>query len=370
MQRVATGTQSATLPAPNAAVGTPGFLYNGAPGIGSPVTVPGPDWFNFVQEELVALALGTGQTLSATVLDQALLAVKRLAGGNVTSISAAGTTTLTADNAGLVMVNATAGAITIDLPAANSANGVPLRFLIVRTDGTANTVALGAGGVGPDTFMSPAWATVAAPTLASGAPLELSGDGVSHWVVNPRSAAAAAPHGRAIFTAVGTSSWTAPAGVTQIWVNACAGGGGGGTNGGTDGCGGGGGAAILGQSYAVVPGTVYPTTVGAGGAGATASGGTGTTGGATSLGSLFSLLGGAGGAPGAGGAAGGSLAGAGAIAGTNSDGGAGGGTPFGPGGPCSVGTVPTPGGFGGGGGGNITTYPGGAGAQGFIEIIW
>ena len=358
MQRVATGTQAATLPAPNALVGTPGFFVNAAPGLGVTPTVPGPDWFNYVQEELVALAAGTGQTLSTTALNQALLAAKRLAGGNVTSISALGTTTLTADNAGRVLVNGTAGAITIDLPAVASASGVPLRLLFVRTDATGNTISLAPAGA--DTFLTAAYGAAAAPTVPIGTPVEIVGDGSGHWIINPQSTGApAASHGRAIFTTVGASSWTAPAGVTQIWVNACAGGGGGNTS--ITGGGGGGGAAILGQSYTVVPLTAYPTTVGGGGA----TGSPGATGGTTSLGTLFSLLGGLGGTTTVGGAPGGSGGGYGGGGTTNSYGG-GGGTPFGAGAVTEA-TSPTaaPGGFGGGGCGS-----GGVGAQGFIEIIW
>lgn len=55
MRRVATGSQVASLPPPNAAVGTPGFFNTAAPGLGVNPTVPGPDWFNIMQEELVSI---------------------------------------------------------------------------------------------------------------------------------------------------------------------------------------------------------------------------------------------------------------------------------------------------------------------------
>ncbi|WP_341539363.1 glycine-rich domain-containing protein, partial [Pseudomonas viridiflava] len=73
-----------------------------------------------------------------------------------------------------------------------------------------------------------------------------------------------------MFTANG--SWTCPAGVTEILVNACGGGAGGaGSNGSTNaGQGGGGGACLRDQRYAVEPGKVYAVTIGKGGAGGAA----------------------------------------------------------------------------------------------------
>lgn len=71
------------------------------------------------------------------------------------------------------------------------------------------------------------------------------------------------------FTTVGTTSWTAPAGVNRVEVLVVAGGGGGG--GGFDtwagGGGGGAGGLIYRQSYAVTPNSSYTVTVGGGGAG-------------------------------------------------------------------------------------------------------
>ena len=95
-----------------------------------------------------------------------------------------------------------------------------------------------------------------------------------------------------IFTS-GTTTWTAPAGVTKVKVYCIAGGGG---ASGASGCagirpypGGFGGAGI--GVYTVVAGTGYTVTVGAGGAGGTA-GQPGVTGGTSSFGSLISATGG------------------------------------------------------------------------------
>mgnify|MGYP003649819988 FL=1 len=59
------------------------------------------------------------------------------------------------------------------------------------------------------------------------------------------------------------TSWTAPAGVTQVEVLCVGGGGGGGYNGGG---GGGAGGLLYSTAYTVVPGTIYTVTVGTGGA--------------------------------------------------------------------------------------------------------
>ena len=78
MRRVATGSQTATLGTPNAEIGTPGFFNQAAPGAGVVPTIPGPDWFNTMQEEMVALATAAGAALDASgaVNNQALSALR------------------------------------------------------------------------------------------------------------------------------------------------------------------------------------------------------------------------------------------------------------------------------------------------------
>lgn len=78
------------------------------------------------------------------------------------------------------------------------------------------------------------------------------------------------------FTAVGTTSWTVPEGITSVEVLVVAGGGAGG--GGDVGAGGGAGGLVYTSFYSVTPGSTYPVTVGAGGLGvadSTAKGGSG-----------------------------------------------------------------------------------------------
>lgn len=66
-------------------------------------------------------------------------AIKRASGLNVTTVNAgASPFSLTADHAGLVLVDATAGNVVINLPAANVLAGLPYAFR--RTDTSVNTV--------------------------------------------------------------------------------------------------------------------------------------------------------------------------------------------------------------------------------------
>lgn len=97
-----------------------------------------------------------------------------------------------------------------------------------------------------------------------------------------------------------TSTWTAPAGVTQVEVLVVAGGGGGGYDAGG---GGGGGGVEYNTAFAVTPGSGYSITVGAGGGGGSGYsdpgtntlGVSGTSGGASSFGTLSAAGGGGGG---------------------------------------------------------------------------
>lgn len=68
MHRVDSATAVDSLPAPQA-LGTPGFFTKGDPTVPTPATVPGPDWFNMVQEELVNVVLQAGISLDTDKLD-------------------------------------------------------------------------------------------------------------------------------------------------------------------------------------------------------------------------------------------------------------------------------------------------------------
>jgi hypothetical protein len=183
MQRVNRSSAVLSLPAAPAG-GTPGFFTGGNPGLGQQATVPGYEWFNAVQEELLAVILRGGLTPSGSDLAQARKSLDRLFGGAMATYSA--NTTLTVDDAGLVLVNASGGARTITLPAANALGGRPMRFQIHKTDGTANAVTVQRAGAdtiegATSVLLGGQWASV---TLIS--------DGVASWVaVRGRLASAA-----------------------------------------------------------------------------------------------------------------------------------------------------------------------------------
>lgn len=174
MQRVSRASAVASLPAPPAG-GTPGFFTGGNPGAGQPATVPGYEWFNAVQEELLAVILRGGLTASNADLAQVRKSLDRLFGGGLASVSA--NTTLTVDDAGLVLVSASGGARTITLPAANALGGRPIRFEIEKTDSSANAVTVQRAGTdtiegGTSVVLSGQWASL---TLVS--------DGAGSWVL-------------------------------------------------------------------------------------------------------------------------------------------------------------------------------------------
>lgn len=173
MQRVNRASAVASLPAPPAG-GTPGFFTGGNPGAGQPATVPGYEWFNSVQEELLGVILRGGIAASNADLAQVRKSLDRLFGGGLASLSA--NTTLTVDDAGLVLVNASAAARTITLPAAAALGGRPIRFQIEKTDSSANAVTVQRAGTdtiegATSVVLSGQWASV---TLVS--------DGVGGWV--------------------------------------------------------------------------------------------------------------------------------------------------------------------------------------------
>jgi hypothetical protein len=77
MNRVDTSTAVLSLPAQETP-GDPGYFTKGNPGTGLPATVPGQDWFNAVQEELMAIIEGAGLTPDKADTDQVLEAINIL----------------------------------------------------------------------------------------------------------------------------------------------------------------------------------------------------------------------------------------------------------------------------------------------------
>ena len=330
------------------------------------------------QEELLALIEGSGLAPNAALQAQVLQGVRRLTGGTVRTLvqSVAGSAvTLTADNAGVVAVDATAGGMTITLPAVAAANGAvatvatanSLAFTFVRIDTTPNWVVVVPAG--SDTAV-PA-GTLSVPV---GLPLSLLGDGVSKWL----AVQATGFTGQWVaFTASGT--FTVPFGISRVRALVIGGGGAGGTGGTWPGGGGGAGGQARKLVTGLSAGASVAVTIGAGGT-PNGSAGNGGAGGTTSFGSYLSATGGAGGGgaanPGAGGAGGAGVGGDlnfGGSYGTDGITAAGrGGDGGGPGNGRGVtGTSLSPiaaTGYGGGGGGGCLSGAGGAGAGGLVLV--
>lgn len=201
MQRVTRSTAVAVFPAPPASPGSPGFFTGGNPGGGVPATIPGYEWFNGVQEELIAQIQVSGLAPDAADLQQLRKALSRLYGGGLRTVTA--NTTLTADDAGLVLVDAAGGNRTITLPAANAAGGRPIELLLIRIDSTANTVTIQRAG--SDTIEG-----AATYPLPQGNRLALMSDGGTAWRV---------VHETAVGRSVNNPGWTRlPGGLLFQWV--------------------------------------------------------------------------------------------------------------------------------------------------------
>jgi len=98
-------------------------------------------WGNSVTQEVLSALTAAGIVADETKTDQLRDAILRLAGTAMTSVDTAGVTNVVAANSGLVLVNAAAGNIVINLPAANAMKG--LRFNFVRIDSApANSVTI------------------------------------------------------------------------------------------------------------------------------------------------------------------------------------------------------------------------------------
>jgi hypothetical protein len=203
-----------------------------------------------------------------------------------------------------------------------------------------------------------------------------------------------------LFTSSGT--FTAPSGVTTVYITMCGGGGGGsggseygGSSGPFGGGGGGGGVCIISYPYTVTAGNNYAVTVGSGGSGGIGgrTGGNGGNGGSSSFSSLIISggtgatntpdggQGGSGGSLNASGSIGGGMGSPGGTGGNCQDisggcegGGGGGGSLFGRGGNGSrSGQGANGSGYGGGGGGGGSgEHPGsgGVGADGLVIVYW
>ena len=192
MDRISTSTKATDL----FGVGKHGYR-DGNLGGGVLPTDLNAEAFNGFQEELMAVVEGSGQAGAAATRNQVFKGLKRLYGGNVRLISAAGPTVLTVDDAGLVLIDATANAVTITLPAVNSITGAPLLFEFVRIDsvlGNAVTVSR----AGADTFVGggTSFALSTQNDFRS-----IMGDSTSKWVTTAQASTGGQQAGEVAFFA-------------------------------------------------------------------------------------------------------------------------------------------------------------------------
>lgn len=176
MFRIDDTSAAATLPSPEVA-GVEGYWTEGNPATGIPATLERASWFNMLQEELRAIPVAAGIVPSKTSYNQVLLAIKRLFGGYLTVVNfAVSPFSVTADHAGMILIDATAGNVVINLPAVN-VFAVKLEYRFVRTDATANTVTVNSSGA--NTFLGGATGFV---LIGQGDYRAIAGDSVSKWL--------------------------------------------------------------------------------------------------------------------------------------------------------------------------------------------
>ena len=331
--------------------------------------------------------------------------VQQIVGGQkwtVITVTSADRVLDTTTTDAIVLVNTGAASRNITLPPHSNGRMIIIKD-IAGTAATYNIVASRNGGIGnieglaQSKTLSSNWGT-----------WWFISDG-TNWYMPKTNVARKATWCDSGCTYTSTQSWTAPAGVTTVFVTGCGGGAGGG-EGGSSGGSGGGGAGLTTVSVSVVPNSPYTGTLGAGGSGGSGSpfafpgiGGTTTFGALVSfygprpngtningpIGGIGTTGGGTGGYPnGADGALRGDGAGslgAGGTRGTTSAGqygGGGGGGGRGAGGNGGNGNSGGTGiagsnaaanscaGGGGGGGSSAGSAAGGAGGSGYLEITW
>jgi hypothetical protein len=142
MQRIDTATKATDL----FGAGKHGFR-DGNLGLGINPTQFSADYCNDIQEELMAIIEGAGVAPNTAVVTQVRQAINRMFGGNITTVNFdASPFALTADHAGLVLIDATAGNVVLNLPAANLVTALPIEYVFEKIDATANTATVNRAG--------------------------------------------------------------------------------------------------------------------------------------------------------------------------------------------------------------------------------
>ena len=352
----------------------------------------------FTSELDVVLGTGSGDPIEQIDADSGsatpTAGVVSLVGGTLINTSASGSTvTINADDSVVATAITDSGTVT---GYGNNINIIGDGSILTSGSGDTVTINLSipivvaSGGTGQSTYTTGdilyASASNTLSKLAAGSDDEVLtlASGVPTWAAAGGGGAGALQSVQ-VFTS--TDTWTKPAGVTQVVVEAVGGGGGGGAAIDASAGAGGGGSGGYCKEFITSPGSSQSVTVGTGGSGGSLSNGSG--GGASSFGSFFSASGGSGGmsatGPGLGGTGGNATGGTINIVGqrgfatsdngTNLHGGSGGSSMMGFGGPeqpsdavnGADGQL-----YGGGGAGassNGSMQSGGDGADGIV-IVW
>lgn len=320
-----------------------------------------------------AIALGTDSSLlitnakisaSAGIVDTKLATISTAG-----KVSGAALTSLASIPAGAGTIPLTNIPGTLTNKSADQLDGQEGVYYLALGNATG-TLAIANGGTGQDTAQEAIDALLPAQSGNSGKALITDGLNSSWGSISSVQ----------IFTSSGT--FTAPTGVTKVYLTMIgAGGGGAGAGGSSRGGGGGAGQLVIDAPYTVIPGNNYTVTINAGGAGG-ASGSNGVVGGTTVFDSLtmaggnFGLAGGGGGgaaiSPTATSATGGTqtIASGGGFTGSGITGGGGGGSPFGAGANGGAPGSNAAANSGAGGGGGNESQAGGNGGSGIVIVRW
>ena len=229
-----------------------------------------PHAVEYPQRELVNAELATGQTPSNNDLTQLVQAI--------------------ATGIDLGAIGGTANALVDTIPGAVlipvlRAGMTFFGTVLVTNTGPATLTLSGFGNApGPKSIVKRDGTAISAGDLPAGVLTVFRFDGTSFRLlgllpsdINALIANSAVGHNFVAFRSSGTFTWTAPAGVTQVFVEAWGGGGGGGGSGPGGAAGGGGSSGYTSGWVGVVPGTAYQVVVGQGGVGG-ASGSSATSG--------------------------------------------------------------------------------------------
>lgn len=149
-----------------------GYPTGGNPAQGIPATRPGDYWYHMVTEELRAVAEIAGIEPDHADLTQVREAIRRLTGTQVQELTSS--TELGREHAGVVLVDASAGSLTLTLPGAGVLAGLRYKIMRTDTDGSRSVTIEPATGdtiAGDTTF-----------ELVPGAQIELTSDGVEEWL--------------------------------------------------------------------------------------------------------------------------------------------------------------------------------------------